>query len=575
MFDPTEVHDSSPYSPESVERRLRAARVLSKAGIKCLVWGEDALAFVHFVPTVLFGLHLVVSEDDVVRASNAITASLPYEVYTPFNDTYVDSRTMNPSQPLIYPRSVHLRTKPEDEDDPETILIHPHSEVAIDLDDPLRSVTLPPFPSNILFPTRVAFIDCILDHILDPPNGREFFRLSLKISSWLAYFYSYTLPVIPSVLPNGDIEPERKKVMRALKPENQAYFEYELRSLAKNTTFKIISMDELRMQQPTTLMKIIPSLASLAVYCALSTLMTSATPVPTNSDLDVGESRPLNSRNIHDATALLTVAPSEDWFAPIHHLRETCASGSLGLTPAELENPQQTIDNIEMELMTKEKGSEIMTLYRQQISLSVKAIEIAIEQAERSSLQLFLDFVNFHGYISKAQMSHREPNGATKADQEQLETTIHSCTGSLLEVLDRKIAAAVGGARVGNLSQSDPLINVAANLYIERLLALWARVNEGDEGEMDVVIVQRLRETYRAALNFRKYFGKVHGLNGQMSQSMTLASEALKKAPKVNRGSEKKPVLELLLGGNMSLSVEREIQIVTPHRVSLRIADIG
>ena len=75
-------YDECPYGLDEQEIRLGAARVLVNAGIRCLVHFEDALAFIHFVPTVLFGLYFVVADQDVDRAANAITNALPYHVHT-------------------------------------------------------------------------------------------------------------------------------------------------------------------------------------------------------------------------------------------------------------------------------------------------------------------------------------------------------------------------------------------------------------------------------------------------------------------------------------------------------------
>ena len=55
-------YDSSPWSIDIQRVRPKPACALSDAHIKCLVWGEDALAYIHFIPTGLFNLHLVVPD---------------------------------------------------------------------------------------------------------------------------------------------------------------------------------------------------------------------------------------------------------------------------------------------------------------------------------------------------------------------------------------------------------------------------------------------------------------------------------------------------------------------------------
>ncbi|GLB42743.1 hypothetical protein LshimejAT787_1201920 [Lyophyllum shimeji] len=117
------LYDSSPYSTESQETRLKAACALSKAHIKTLVWGEDALAFIHFVPANLHALHLVVADQDLRPACAEVIKLLPYEVFTGVDKRYVEHIWLDPDQPRTYQHSVYLQlTTPLDErsvNDPE------------------------------------------------------------------------------------------------------------------------------------------------------------------------------------------------------------------------------------------------------------------------------------------------------------------------------------------------------------------------------------------------------------------------------------------------------------------------
>ena len=65
FFEMLHLYDSSPYSIKSQTIRLKAASTVFAARIKSLVWGEDALAFVYFVPADLSALHLVIADEDV------------------------------------------------------------------------------------------------------------------------------------------------------------------------------------------------------------------------------------------------------------------------------------------------------------------------------------------------------------------------------------------------------------------------------------------------------------------------------------------------------------------------------
>ena len=223
------LYDSSPYSIESQAIRLKAAFALSTARIKSLVWGEDALAFIHFVPTNLTALHLVVADQDVHLASTKVTNSLPYEVFTGIHERYVEYIGMYPDQPRIFPYSVYLQpTTPlneRDVDDPEMIFVHPQSQFHLNVHDDSGSLSLLPFPDNIRFPTRTAFLDSMIATILDPPSGRVSSKLGRSFKSWISYFFTYTLRNTPRVLPTGDLEPEHAEVLSSLRPENRPYFD--------------------------------------------------------------------------------------------------------------------------------------------------------------------------------------------------------------------------------------------------------------------------------------------------------------------------------------------------------------
>jgi len=103
FFSMLHLYDSSPYSIKSQTIRLKAASAVSAAHIKSLVWGEDALAFVYFVPADLSALHLVVADQDVHVASTTLTDSLPYEVFTGIDKNFNEFIGFYPDQPKIFP----------------------------------------------------------------------------------------------------------------------------------------------------------------------------------------------------------------------------------------------------------------------------------------------------------------------------------------------------------------------------------------------------------------------------------------------------------------------------------------
>ena len=110
-------------------------------------------------------------------------------------------------------------------DDPDISFIHPQSQFYLDIDDISRSLSLPPFPDNIRFPTHTAFLDSIITTYLDPPSGRVNTKLMRMLRVWLSYFFIYTLRNQPSVLPTGELEQEHAEVLQSLSPENWPFFE--------------------------------------------------------------------------------------------------------------------------------------------------------------------------------------------------------------------------------------------------------------------------------------------------------------------------------------------------------------
>ncbi|KAG6828971.1 hypothetical protein H0H92_006153 [Tricholoma furcatifolium] len=215
--------DECPSSLKEQETRLRAARALSQANVSCVVWGEDALAFVHWVPTYVFFLHLVVADHDVPHASRKVIEALPYQVFTGCHEHLVEPWIYDLSEPRLYPNAATLQcTKPiRDEFEPEIIVIHRESDWCFNVADRTLSVPLSPFPENIRFPTRTAFLDSIIECLLDPPSGQILRRAVSQLHIWLAYIVDYTLRT----------DSERLEVMRSLKPENQPYFDAHARRL--------------------------------------------------------------------------------------------------------------------------------------------------------------------------------------------------------------------------------------------------------------------------------------------------------------------------------------------------------
>ena len=217
---------------ETQETRLKPAKAISDASIPCVVWAEDGLSFVHFVPTCLFDLQLIVPDEHVEAACSAITSRLPYTKMDGPCENWLEFRIVDRRQPSCFPNSAYLkRTTPGEEDDPKNVYIHPQSFFSVDVRNYDLSTTLPPplTDSRIRFLTRTAFLDALIATILDPPIAFRHWRFSCMLDVYISYFLIYTLRAFPRILPSGELESEHKSVLESLKPENRPFFDGRIR----------------------------------------------------------------------------------------------------------------------------------------------------------------------------------------------------------------------------------------------------------------------------------------------------------------------------------------------------------
>jgi hypothetical protein len=236
-------YDSSTDSAETQHIRLAPARAITGAGIPCLVWAEDALSFVHFVPTSLFSLQLLVPDEHLEAAASAILSKLPYKRHNekdpPAN--WRDIHVADEEERSCFPDSIYFAsTKPlhlRSEDDPEDIYLHPMSYFSFDVRDHSLSVALvPPLPqdnSKVRFPTRTAFLDSLIETIHEPPLGYRHLNLNLSLMVYVGYLVTYTLRADPRVLPTGELEPGHASAVASLREENRPFFEALIRGTSK------------------------------------------------------------------------------------------------------------------------------------------------------------------------------------------------------------------------------------------------------------------------------------------------------------------------------------------------------
>ncbi|KAF4583613.1 hypothetical protein AB1N83_012731 [Pleurotus pulmonarius] len=232
-------YDESPSPPGEQLARLRAASLLVHAQVPFVVWGEDALAIVHRVPTGLFDQHLLVEDNRVADTVAIICNELNYSPIDTAGDVrWADYKIYNPARPFAFegtPTTLLQHNDPKltcDTLEPERILVHAASTFQFPLADLSRSCLNPAPPSpesaEVRFPTVSAFYDSLLDMIFEPPLGYVHFRSHQLFRTFLAYLTTYNVSdegITKASVPPGEFEliPSCLRVLDEVKDENKPY----------------------------------------------------------------------------------------------------------------------------------------------------------------------------------------------------------------------------------------------------------------------------------------------------------------------------------------------------------------
>ncbi|CAA7259465.1 unnamed protein product [Cyclocybe aegerita] len=200
-----EYYDSCPWPEESKQHRLAPAVSLSKAGIPCVVWAEDALAFIHLVPTGLSSLQLLIPDELIHKATSILTTQSFQVADTP--QEWLEYPMWDRSTPSCHPG----------------IWLHPQSLFSVDVRDHSLSITLDKFPDTVRFLTRAAFLDTIFALILEPPIGFNHHRFHSTMMCYYSGLIQHTMRG-PSRLPSGELGEAHKAALAEVREENYPYF---------------------------------------------------------------------------------------------------------------------------------------------------------------------------------------------------------------------------------------------------------------------------------------------------------------------------------------------------------------
>ena len=249
---------SLPPSAEEATTRLIAAAVLTQAGIPCIVWGEEMLAWIHGVPTFIFyTLHLLVPENQLDNATQTLTSLLPEYAVTDPHDNYTDGWIFLPREekkkfqelgrfPHASPlsrRLIHVSLASEKEakgtastarqtDIPEFITLTPDSFFHLNATDlsPNTLVSLPePIPPSlekVRFPSLPTLYDSLLSTMNAPERYEYSFGLKMQLKQYIGYLHLYCFSeyVRKWFKEVKDLPEPIKEVGLALREENKERF---------------------------------------------------------------------------------------------------------------------------------------------------------------------------------------------------------------------------------------------------------------------------------------------------------------------------------------------------------------
>ena len=211
-------YEYEPPHPEEQHQRLVALRLLTSRSIPCILWAEDALNYVHSVPTMLFDQQVLLLDDLLESASSALVEG-PYSA-APFTPEYADYPDESGTD-SSFPRGIlhlldqaHCNTE-EYASHPLYVLLLPQSYFGFDVRSKERFQSLvPPLPlsnAGILAPKYHTFLEGLVAFNMNPPiplekphvkqRAKHCIFITYLLRYRVKYEDGYGAPMITEVLP--------------------------------------------------------------------------------------------------------------------------------------------------------------------------------------------------------------------------------------------------------------------------------------------------------------------------------------------------------------------------------------
>ncbi len=227
-----------PPHPQEQHQRLVALRWLTSCDIQCILWGEDALNYVHRVPTCLFDQQILVP-DALLESASAVLCEKGY-VIVPFTPQYADFPDRREGRsPTAFPRGILLKhlDVPDDHDPnklesfPTYILLLPQSYFGLDVRSKERFQSLvPPLdPSNggILVPKYHTFLEGLVAFNINPPIplASPHDKQRMVHDQYIGYLLRYRVQYEDDDdTPLGELLPEERVILGELRTDEAIWY---------------------------------------------------------------------------------------------------------------------------------------------------------------------------------------------------------------------------------------------------------------------------------------------------------------------------------------------------------------
>ncbi|KAF8166003.1 hypothetical protein B0H34DRAFT_794316 [Crassisporium funariophilum] len=252
------IYDWTGDPPKQQHARLVALRQLTANGIPCILWGEDALSFVHSVPTQLFDQQILVP-DELLEAAATILEEGKYKRTSTPKLNYIEYSGPHAGV-YAFPRSIRLlhHDIPDPDDPyklwpiPQHILLLPQSYYGLDArSEASRFQSLvPPLDSSnagILVPKYNTFLEGLVEINMNPPTGHWHRMSKATHDIFIGYLTLYRVKPDLDLPEPAELRPVERDILSEIQTEDCAWY-MDIR-LSKRDSVRMDAIHEYKRQK--------------------------------------------------------------------------------------------------------------------------------------------------------------------------------------------------------------------------------------------------------------------------------------------------------------------------------------